>query len=342
MLVLKRIGLLILVLGLLMTVATGLRSHGLWHDAKKPYLEFTSEANISCNIEGKRFTHTRVVRDGEVIVDFWHEKPRTPEIKIEAEAHGYGWAHITLYGNIDGKPFDIDGNPNDSFHNSQSQQLGNWFSIYPIDLSSPDHTISYTEYGKFNRRPKEYKWDANGTIKMVPVYWKWSSALVAIPTGSWEEASEDYHRKTDAKSNGGWTVDRNWKTEGSRSKKLPDPEDPEENSEDSEQQGSTTPTAPGQPGSFELTPYKVAIKLGWTDATYDGGSPITDYQYQKRSSRSDRRHWSSWSDWTSAGTGNTTWITGLSKGVDYEIRMRAVNTVGNSSATGTQGVKTKE
>ena len=111
--------------------------------------------------------------------------------------------------------------------------------------------------------------------------------------------------------------------------------------DDSEEQGNADPTVPDRPGSFELTPYKVAIKLRWTDAD-DGGSPITDYQYQKQSSRSNRKHWSSWSDWISAGTGNSTWLTGLSKGVDYAVRMRAVNAVGNSIKTGIKIVKTKE
>lgn len=37
----KKISLFIIVLGLLIATITGLRSHGLYHDAKKPYLEFT-------------------------------------------------------------------------------------------------------------------------------------------------------------------------------------------------------------------------------------------------------------------------------------------------------------
>lgn len=276
MLVLKRIGLFILVFGLLITITTGLRSHNGTHDddgrhnGVDPYLEFTSEADISCDIDGKRFTDTKTWdANGNLIVSFWHEKPRDPIIKIEAEAHGYGWAHVTLYGNIDGNPFDIDGNPNDSIHNPRSQKLGNWLTLLPLDFSSPDQEIKFKHKGKFNKNPKEYKWDANGTIKLVPVYWKWSSALIAIPTGSWEEASENFHRQTDADESGSWTVDRNWKTQGSGSKKIPDND--EEDEEDSEEQGNATPTVPDRPGSFELTPYKYAIKLRWTDSASDGG-----------------------------------------------------------------------
>ena len=101
-------------------------------------------------------------------------------------------------------------------------------------------------------------------------------------------------------------------------------------------------TVPDRPGSFELTPHKYAIRLQWTDSASDGGSPITDYQYQYQSSRYGRKNWSSWSDWTSAGTGNSTWINGLSSGVDYAIRMRAVNDIGNSSKTGIKIVKTTQ
>lgn len=338
MLVLKRIGLLVLVLGFMVAIGLSVNAH-FFHDNTVPYLEFEGKASISCNIDGKRFTHTRVVRDGKIIVDFWHEKPIDPEIKIEAEAHGFGWAHTTLHGNIDGKPFDSDGNADDSVHSPTSEKLGTWTDLLPF-VYGVDHEIVVKHKGKFNKDPKEYKWDASGTIDLIPYYWKWGSALFVIPTGSWEVGEDKFHRKTDAKGNGGWTVDRNWSTEGSRSKEVPDPDDDDD--DDSEEQGNVDPTVPDRPGSFELTPHKYAIRLQWTGSASDGGSPITDYQYQKQSSRSNRKHWSSWSDWISAGTGSTTWLNGLSKGVDYAVRMRAVNAIGSSTVTGIKIVKTKE
>ncbi len=115
---------------------------------------------------------------------------------------------------------------------------------------------------------------------------------------------------------------------------------------DSPQQGDASPsnpTTPDRPGSFELSPRKTAILLRWTDSDSDGGSAITDYQYQIQYARtSNRTRWTSWSDWSSAGTGNSTWITGLYKGVTYAVRMRAVNAVGNSSVTGIKIVKTNK
>jgi len=110
--------------------------------------------------------------------------------------------------------------------------------------------------------------------------------------------------------------------------------------EDSQQQGNVTPTVPDRPGSFELDARKVAILLRWTNSDSDGGSPITDYEYQIQSGNYNRTRWGDWSSWSSAGTGNSTWITGLSAGVNYAVRMRAVNAVGSSSSTGIQIVKT--
>ena len=111
---------------------------------------------------------------------------------------------------------------------------------------------------------------------------------------------------------------------------------------DGSQQGSTTPTVPDRPGSFELDARKVAILLRWTNSDSDGGSAITDYQYQIQSGNYNRTRWGDWSGWSSAGTGNSTWITGLSEGVNYAVRMRAVNAVGTSSNTGIQIVKTNK
>lgn len=104
----------------------------------------------------------------------------------------------------------------------------------------------------------------------------------------------------------------------------------------------SAPTVPDRPASFELTPHKIAILLRWTDSESDGDSPITDYQYQWEVSYNNRRSWSGWSDWISAGTGNSTWLTGLYKGKDYAFRMRAVNAVGTSNVTGIKIVKTKK
>lgn len=297
-------------------------------DPKIPHLDFIGKPEVTCNIDGKWFKHKRVTKDGKVIIDFWHEEPRKPTVTIKAEAHGFGWAHTIFHGNINGKPFgDAD--------NSNDKQLGFWIGISPYPVLHGDERITYEEDGTFNYSEGEYSWDGKGSIKLVPHIWKWRLGGKAIG-GEWIPAHNEFHKKKNAESNGTWTVKHFYSSLGSQSNN-----DDDEDQEDSEEQGNANPpTIPDRPGSFELTPYKYAIKLQWTDSESNGGSDITDYQYQKQSSRSNRRNWSSWSDWISAGTGNSTWLTGLSKDTDYAVRMRAVNKIGNSSKTGIKIVKT--
>lgn len=99
---------------------------------------------------------------------------------------------------------------------------------------------------------------------------------------------------------------------------------------------------PDRPGSFTLSPRRVSILLRWQPSASDGGSPITRYEYQYQSGNYNREKWSEWSDWTSAGTGNSTWITRLSSGVNYAVRMRAVNDEGYSNHTGIVITRTTE
>ena len=101
------------------------------------------------------------------------------------------------------------------------------------------------------------------------------------------------------------------------------------------------PTVPDRPGSFSLTSGYISIQLSWTSPASDGGSAITAYEYQYQSSTNGRLSWSSWSDWTSGGTDNFTLIQGLSRGTDYSVRMRAVNSVGTSTVTGQHIVRTR-
>ena len=328
---LRRIALITLILGFMIIIGVSVNAH-FYHDNTEPELDFTSDPSISCDIDGKQFTHTRVTKDGKIIVDFWHERPRDPIFTITAEAHGIGWAYIKLSGDIDGQSFG-------DAKNSKAEKLGSWLAVTPFGYGV-DHDIEWEVDGTFKYAPKEYKWNATGSIELVPWIWKWGiSGLAGF--GSWQPAEDQHNKTLDAKSNGSWTVDRNWTTEGSRSKEIPDNDD-EEDDEGSEDQGNATPTVPDRPGSFDLTPYKVAIKLGWTDSDSDGGSSITDYQYQWKVSHNGRKRWSDWSSWTSAGTGNSTWLNGLYKDTDYAVRMRAVNAVGTSSNTGILIVKTKK
>ena len=97
---------------------------------------------------------------------------------------------------------------------------------------------------------------------------------------------------------------------------------------------SDAPTVPDPPASFNLTPGRISIQLRWTDSDSDGGSAISDYQYQY-SLKLTATAWEPWPDeWKSGGTDNYALITGLTRNRRYKVRMRAVNRVGESRATG--------
>lgn len=101
----------------------------------------------------------------------------------------------------------------------------------------------------------------------------------------------------------------------------------------------STATIPDRPASFSVSGRRTRIRLSWTDTAFNGGSSITDYQYQYRRKLTATR-WEAWSSWKSGGTGTFTWITGLTPNRRYSVRMRAVNGVGPSSATGFEIVDT--
>ena len=171
------------------------------HEPEVPDLTFTSDPEISCNIDGRTFIHyIEKDADGNVKEDFWmyEEYPRKPIVQIEAETHGFGWAHILLYGNIDGKPF------GDS-ENTHPDRLGDWISFLPI-VWGIDNTPFWEEYGSFNTAPNDYSWDGSGSIKIVPVFWE-SSITGIIPGGKWKNADSEFHTTKNASSAGKWTVE---------------------------------------------------------------------------------------------------------------------------------------
>lgn len=201
MLVFKRIRLLVLIFSFLFAIGMDVSAHFV-HDWKIPEIEFTSDPKISCNIDGTTFINVRELDiDGNVLRDTWlyEEYPRAPVVKIEAESHGFGWAHILLYGNIDDEPFgDIE--------NTHEQRLGTWVGFAPI-IYGIDNKPFWEEYGSFNTDPKEYPWNGSGSIDLVPVYWKWRWSGKGIG-GSWEDKSDKEWRETKSDStSGSWKVE---------------------------------------------------------------------------------------------------------------------------------------
>ena len=197
----QRISLFIIVLGVLIAIGTGLNAHW-YHDVKNKDLSFTSGPSISCNIDGYTFTHTReTYSDGVIYTDSWWRRPIAPKVKIEASTHGFGWATILFYGNIDGQA------KGDSTNASSPEQLGSWVAMLPF-ATGIDNSVQATFSSTFNSSPKTYSWNASGSIKLVPAYWQWSFP----PSGEWQEASDMWATTGTASTGGSWTVNKNWTT----------------------------------------------------------------------------------------------------------------------------------
>ena len=197
----QRISVFIIVLGLLIAIGTGLNAHFI-HDVKNKDLSFTSNPAISCNINGYTFTHTReTYSDGVVYTEGWWRRPLDPKVKITASTHGFGWASILFYGNIDGQT------KGDAQNASAPEKLGSWTALLPFAVGI-DNEVQATFSSTFNRSPKTYSWNASGSIKLVPAYWNWTLP----PGGEWQEASDIWHTTKSASGSGNWTVAHNWTT----------------------------------------------------------------------------------------------------------------------------------
>ncbi len=90
---------------------------------------------------------------------------------------------------------------------------------------------------------------------------------------------------------------------------------------------STTPvgsTTPGDSKYLTLTPGSQQIATSWNEPTYNGGSPIIDYdvEYQQTGD-------TEWTDWPHDSAVRNTIITGLSNSTEYAVRVRAENAVGD-------------
>ena len=104
------------------------------------------------------------------------------------------------------------------------------------------------------------------------------------------------------------------------------------NSDLSEASNSVTPaTTPNAPTAVSATAGNAQISLTWSAPAFDGGSAITDYVIEYKLSTD--AEWSIFADGVSTAT-NTT-VTGLTNGSLYELRVSAVNAVGQGSPSNT-------
>ena len=88
---------------------------------------------------------------------------------------------------------------------------------------------------------------------------------------------------------------------------------------------SVTPaTAPGAPTGLSATAGNQQVALSWTAPASNGGVTITDYEYSQNGSAT----------WTSTGGTATSYtVRNLTNGQSYTFRVRAVNRVGESTAS---------
>ena len=88
-------------------------------------------------------------------------------------------------------------------------------------------------------------------------------------------------------------------------------------------------TKPGVPGHLKVFPHDTgALDVYWEAPASDGGSAITGYKVQWKESADSWDTASAVSEETASGTTHS--ITGLTDGVEYRVRVMAVNDVGDS------------
>lgn len=90
--------------------------------------------------------------------------------------------------------------------------------------------------------------------------------------------------------------------------------------------GESPPSVPGAPTITLISAGNAQLGVAFTAPTSDGGAAITNYQFSTNNG-------SSWTTRSPASTTSPLIITGLSNGVSYPVRLRAVNSAGAGAAS---------
>ena len=95
-------------------------------------------------------------------------------------------------------------------------------------------------------------------------------------------------------------------------------------------------TRPGAPSIDSVTPGDETLAVAWSAPASDGGRDITSYDLRYIRSDAPNKADSNWTErdgiWTSGALQHM--LSGLTNGVDYDVQVRAVNSVGNGSWSG--------
>jgi hypothetical protein len=97
-------------------------------------------------------------------------------------------------------------------------------------------------------------------------------------------------------------------------------------------EGDPPATAPGVPTLSSAIAGNAQVALTWSAPAGDGGSAITDYVVQYRTTTGPGS-WNTFSDGTS--TGVTATVTGLTNGTGYDFQIAAVNAIGQGGYSST-------
>ena len=84
-------------------------------------------------------------------------------------------------------------------------------------------------------------------------------------------------------------------------------------------------TVPGAPTGLSVTSGDSTLALSWTASANTGGAPVTSYDVEYKLTSADD---SAWTTVTRSGTVPTRFISGLTNGLKYDVRVRAVNSEG--------------
>ena len=98
---------------------------------------------------------------------------------------------------------------------------------------------------------------------------------------------------------------------------------------------ATPETVPDAPTSLTATGADTSVTLAWTASVSDGGRAIAMHQYRQKAGTDNYGNWTDIPESAHGGNnaiGHT--VTGLDRGKTYTFLVRAVNSVGNSIASG--------
>ncbi len=93
------------------------------------------------------------------------------------------------------------------------------------------------------------------------------------------------------------------------------------------------PTVPDAPTITRVDSGDGQVNINWTAPSNNGGSDITDYEYQYRESNGG--NWETWTSFGGSFTHTSEDIAGLTNGTAYEFQVRAVNAIGEGAESNT-------